>query len=95
MREEFKTKESYTAAIMQELTQTELALLNFTIYYNPKHAAYYMMFHQGEYSKCWDYLMKHRGDMVIENVPEKWKSQAEHSIKSIKAMNLGRKDEHE
>ena len=95
MREEFNTKESYTAAIMQELTQTELALLNYTIYYNPKHVEYYMMFHRGEYGECWDYLMKHRGDMVIENVPEKWKAQAEHSIKSIKAMNLGRKDAHE
>jgi len=89
----FLTKESYVSAVMTELTQTELALLNFTIYYNPKHAEYYRMFACGEYKACWEYLMENRGDMTMDNVPEKWRSQAEHSLKSVMAMNLGKKDD--
>lgn len=91
----FPTKESYTTAILEELTQTELALLNFVIYYNPAHSQYYMMFQLGQYKQCWDYLMKHRDQLVLANVPEKWLSQAEYSIKSVKAMNLGKRDSNE
>ena len=82
-------------ATQKELTSTELALINFTIYYHPDHVEYYRMFACGEYTACWNYLMKHRDQLVLANVPEERKSLAEHSIKSAKAMNLGKKDDNE
>lgn len=81
-----QTKESYTAALLKELTSTEIALLNFAIYYNPDHVQYYEMFHRGEYKECFDYLMEHRGGLTIANVPEKWLAQANRAIESMKAI---------
>jgi len=78
----FRTKTEYTAAVLAELNPNELALLNFTIYLHPKHTAYYKMFACGKFDDCWEYLMKHRGEMVIENVPPKFLEQAQHLIKN-------------
>lgn len=88
----FQTKEEYTAALFEELTSTELALLNLTIYYNPRHVRYYEMFACGEYKWCWDYLMEHRHLMTLENVPEDRREQAHAFIVGMKKMR-GESDE--
>ena len=80
------TKEEYDVATNELLSPTEIALLNFCIYWNEKHTEYYMAYHSGRFEWCFDYLKKNRGELIMENVPEKWKDQAKSAIKAAKKM---------
>jgi hypothetical protein len=82
----FRTKTEYTASVIAELSPTELALLNFTIYHHPDHVEYYQMFTRGRYGDCWEYLMKNRGKIRLENVPPQLMEQAHCAIKNAIAM---------
>jgi len=64
------TKEEFQIAFMSDLTPTEIALINFNIYFNPDHIEYYTNYHMGEYKWCYDYLIKNRNLLDIKHTPK-------------------------
>ena len=76
------TEKELETKIIAELTFEEMALINTNIYWNEKYIDYYMDYKSGNYSKCWDFLMKNRDLLTIDHTPEEWKKYAKMSIKS-------------
>lgn len=75
------TKIELTSRLFNELTDTQLKLLNFNIYYNPEHIDYYVDFQCGEYQKCYDFIMHNIDLLDIKYTPKKWLRQAKNIIK--------------
>jgi len=86
------TKAAYLQVIMRELTPTELALVNVTIYGSAKHKKYYDMYHEGRFQDCWDYLMANRGEMTLDNVPEPAREMAKKAIADSIEMHSNKSD---
>jgi hypothetical protein len=76
------SKDQFDAAINDLLIPTEIALLNFCIYWNEKHIEYYKAYHTGRFEWCFNYLKKHKSELTMANVPKKWKKQAEYAVAS-------------
>jgi len=74
------TKEEFNNKIRDELSVTELALINFNIYYSEDHLRYYCNYHMGKYKKCYSYLMKNRHILTLEHTPDKYKELAGKTI---------------
>jgi hypothetical protein len=77
--------QSFNARITEELTATELALINTNIYYNTKYS-YHTNYHLGKYDKCYAFLMSHRHLLTINHTPKKWRELANHFIRSAKII---------
>lgn len=79
-------KEEFNNKILNKFKPEELALINFNIYFHPDHVDYWMMYKEGKYQQCYDYLKANRSLLVIEKTPEQWKQQAKAAIKSAKKL---------
>ncbi|GAI99780.1 unnamed protein product [marine sediment metagenome] len=66
------TKEEFNIRIHKEFTPAELALINCNVYWNEKYVTYYQNYHSGQYSKCYDFLIKNRHLLQLEYTPKEW-----------------------
>jgi hypothetical protein len=66
------TKVELTTKICNELTDTQIKLINFNIYYNEKYIDYYINYNCGEYQKCYDFLINNLEILDIKYTPKKF-----------------------
>ena len=72
MNKEQMNKEQFTKSYLTLLTPTEIALINFNIFYNPDHNEYYRLYYSEKYQECYNYLIKNRHLLTIEHTPKKY-----------------------
>ncbi len=66
------TKEELVQKLMTDLTEKQLGLINFNIYYNSTYLDYYMNYNSGEYTKCYDFIKANVHLLDIKYTPKKW-----------------------
>jgi hypothetical protein len=79
------TREQLNKRIERELKPSEIALINFNIYWNREHIDYYENYHLGDYQWCYDYLIKNRHLLNIKHTPMGQKSMAKKIIQMAKS----------
>lgn len=80
------TKKEFDIRTNTEFTPTEIALINFNVYWNEKYVTYFQNYHFGQYNKCYDFLIKNRHLLQLEYTPKKWLEQAKMNIKNAKIL---------
>lgn len=53
-------REEFNKSVVELLSYQELCNLNETIYHNPLHIEYFIMYKEGRYQECLEYLKNHR-----------------------------------
>lgn len=76
------TKSEFFKKLEKEFSVEENALVNFNIYLSPAHTDYYIRYKAGDYQWCFDYLIKQRHLLTIENTPVGSRDLARHAIQS-------------
>jgi hypothetical protein len=74
------TKNELNERLFNELTPTQLGLINFNIYYNKDYIDYYIDYNCGEYNKCYEFIMENLELLDIKYTPKKWKNIAKKQL---------------
>jgi len=67
------TKEEFNKKTDEEFTLKEQMLINPVIYWNEKYINYWIDYNSEKYKKCFNFLVKNRTLLKVENVPTKFK----------------------
>jgi len=80
------TKQQFEGKIKSGLTKTQLALINFNIFYNPEHIEYYQNYYMEEYDWCYKYLMRNKHLLDIKHTPKGKRKLARMNIQAAKRL---------